>query len=95
MALGQAVKAWQGKRSSLFRLVVGDEGKKFNNVDTCGQCYKNFYSRNLRMFVISQSVCAWQVLPAYLNVFRYGQEPTQELAPERCFSQVGYPSCKH
>jgi len=27
------------------------------------QCYKTFYGRNLRMFVISYSVCPWQDFP--------------------------------
>jgi len=29
-----------------------------------GQCYKTFYVRNLRIFVISWSVCPWQGFPA-------------------------------
>jgi len=29
-----------------------------------GQCYKTFYGRKLRIFVISQSVCPWQAFPA-------------------------------
>jgi hypothetical protein len=29
-----------------------------------GQCYKTFYARNLRIFVISQSVCPWPAFPA-------------------------------
>ncbi len=29
-----------------------------------GQCYKIFYDRNLRIFVISWSVCPWQAFPA-------------------------------
>jgi hypothetical protein len=33
-------------------------------VTTWGQCYKTFYGRNLRIFVISWSVCSWKVLPA-------------------------------
>ncbi len=32
-----------------------------------GQCYKPFYGRNLRIFVISQSVYLWQVLPSQSN----------------------------
>ncbi len=42
------------------------------------QCYKTFYVRNLRMFLISQYVCLWQALPAQSNVYRNGQEPTFE-----------------
>jgi hypothetical protein len=28
------------------------------------QCYKTFSVRNLRIFVISESVCPWQAFPA-------------------------------
>jgi len=31
---------------------------------TSAQCYKTFHVRNLRIFVISQSVCPWQGFPA-------------------------------
>ncbi len=41
-----------------------------------GQCHKNFFVRNLRIFVISQSVCPWQAFPAQSNVCVRGQEPT-------------------
>ncbi len=30
-----------------------------------GQCYKTLYVRNLRIFLISQSVCVWQALQIY------------------------------
>jgi hypothetical protein len=39
---------------------------------------KNFFVRNLWIFLISYSVCLWQVLPAYSNVCGQGQEPTLE-----------------
>jgi hypothetical protein len=29
-----------------------------------GQCYKTFYVRNLRIFILSYSVCPWQGFPA-------------------------------
>ncbi len=29
-----------------------------------GQCYKTFYDRKLRLFIISYSVCPWQAFPA-------------------------------
>ncbi len=46
------------------------------------QCYKTFYGRNLRIFVISQSVCPWQVLPAYQSI--------------ACLARQGaYPRVKH
>jgi hypothetical protein len=28
------------------------------------QCYKTFYGRNLRIFVINYIVCPWQAFPA-------------------------------
>jgi hypothetical protein len=27
--------------------------------DSWGQCYKTFYSRKLRIFALSQSICRW------------------------------------
>ncbi len=44
-----------------------------------GQCYKTFYVRSLRMFVISQSVCPWKTFPVQSNVIL----PTSG-APLRC-----------
>jgi hypothetical protein len=35
-----------------------------------GQSYKTFYGCNLRIFVISWSVCPWQAFPAKSNVCR-------------------------
>ncbi len=32
------------------------------------QCYKTFYVHNLRMFVLSWSVCPWQAFPTQSNV---------------------------
>ncbi len=31
--------------------------------------YKTFYGRNVRIYIISQRVCPWQVFPAQSNVF--------------------------
>jgi hypothetical protein len=45
------------------------------------QCYKNFFVRNLRIFVISLSVCPWQTFPA---------------KPIVCFIRPGaYPMVEH
>ncbi len=30
----------------------------------CGQCYKTFYGRKLRLFIISWSVCPWKAFAA-------------------------------
>ncbi len=38
--------------------------KKISVESTWAQFYETFYDRNLRIFVISQSVCPWQALPA-------------------------------
>ncbi len=35
-----------------------------NLFDIWGQCYKSFYGRKLRLFIISQSICHWQAFPA-------------------------------
>jgi hypothetical protein len=46
------------KKAPLFGLNLA--GKSL----TKGQYYKAFYGRNLRIFVISYSVCPWQAFPA-------------------------------
>ncbi len=48
--------------------------------------YKTFYGRNLRIFVISQSVCPWQAFPAQPRRVR----PSE--APFRC-STLGQAPC--
>jgi hypothetical protein len=35
-----------------------------NDMALCGQCYKKFYGRKLRLFLISYNVCRWQAFPA-------------------------------
>jgi hypothetical protein len=52
------------KHSSLFGLIISYKQKKFFNTDTLGQCYKTFFVHNLRIFLISYSVCPWQAFPA-------------------------------
>jgi hypothetical protein len=42
--------------------------KMFYEIDTKAQCYKTFYVRNLRIYVISESVCPWQSFLAKYNV---------------------------
>ncbi len=56
------------KRSSLLQKSVIYGRKKFYNIEPRAQCYKTFYDRNLRIFVISQSVCQRQAFPAQSNV---------------------------
>jgi hypothetical protein len=43
-----------------------------------GQCYKTFYGRKLRLFIISSSVCSWQAFPDKSYVCGQVQEPTLE-----------------
>jgi hypothetical protein len=41
------------KDSSLFDLYDSSKGKKFYIIDTRGQCYKTFFFRDLRIFILS------------------------------------------
>ncbi len=41
------------------------------------QCYKTFYFSHLQIFIISWSVCLWQIFPASPNAYKKSQEPTQ------------------
>ncbi len=43
------------KHSSIFGLVVSNEGEKFYNIDTWGRCYKTFYGRNYVAIGVTQS----------------------------------------
>ena len=44
--------------------------------DNQGKCYKTFYGRNIRMLVISLSVCPWQSFPAKSNACWKSKSPT-------------------
>ncbi len=68
----QAGKACRGQTLQLAANFL----KIFYSIGTRGQCYKTFYVRNLRIFVISQSVCPWQAFPAQSNVCLVKQTPT-------------------
>ncbi len=57
------------KHSSLFSSIRIDYRKKFYSIGSRASCYKSHYVRNLRIFVVSQSVCPWQAFPAKSNVF--------------------------
>jgi hypothetical protein len=54
------------KHSSLFVLNAMEAKKNFD-IDTWGQSYKTFYGHNLRIFIMSLSVCPWQAFPAYVT----------------------------
>ncbi len=61
------------------------------------QCYKKFYSRNLRIFVIIQSACPWQSFPAYLmfaekaksNFLEWSTSGRLLSYPQRTFDKAG------
>ncbi len=53
------------------------------------QCYKTFFVRNLRIFIISQSVCPRQVLLAQSNVCGNTRSLPQSGVSKRCFIRVG------
>ncbi len=40
-------------KGAIPRRIVGDDEKKFYNIDTWVQCYETFYDRKLHFFVIS------------------------------------------
>jgi hypothetical protein len=53
------------KHCSLFGLVISNEEKKFYNIDTWCQCYKNFYLRHSQRGLVRQNVDLWQDFPAW------------------------------
>ncbi len=55
-------------KTSVIVPSVLDEEKKFSNLETRSQCYKTLYVCNLRMILISQSVCPLQAFPAQSNI---------------------------
>ncbi len=57
---------------------VNYDRKEFYDTGPWCQCYNTFYGRNLRMLVISYSVCPWQAFPAYTNVCKTGSCPIEE-----------------
>ncbi len=57
-------KAWKGQMFQLLELFNCGANKKFYDIGPGAQCYKTFYVRNLRMFVISYNVCQLQDFPA-------------------------------
>ncbi len=68
------------------------------------QYYETFYSRNLRIFTQSYSVCPWQAFPAYSNkpsslvrkLVTYGQKHFKALSPgERLSITLAYIAPAH
>ncbi len=57
------------------------------NTVTRGQCYKTFFLRNLRIFVISQSVCPQQAFLVQFIVCGQGQEPTLYCSTSKVIQQ--------
>ncbi len=61
---------------------------------TCGQCYKTFYGRKLRLFIISQSVCHWQAFQPNL-MFAVKAGAYLSKAPFRCSTLGQDPGLTH
>jgi hypothetical protein len=47
---------------------LGSDVASRENEDPRCQCYKTYYVRNLRIFIISKGVYPWYALPALSNV---------------------------
>ncbi len=84
--LDYAGRATNYKHSSLLGQFVKYVCKNVYNIGSWDLYYKTFYVRNLRIFVMSYSVCPWQAFPAFVG-------ETESLpksgAPERCLNWVG------
>ncbi len=52
------------KRPSLQKSISKFTPKFIYEIEPRWQCYKTFYGRKLRLFIISYSVCPWQTFPA-------------------------------
>ncbi len=74
--------------SSLLQKSVNYGNKKFYNTSTMGQCYKTFYGRNLRIFIISQSVC-----PSLVFAGKAGAHMSE--ATFRCSTSTWPPDLTH
>jgi hypothetical protein len=57
------------KHSSLFVGSIGNEENRFSQILTWGKVIKLFYLQDLQFSLISQSICPWQTILAYSNVF--------------------------
>ncbi len=76
-----------------------EQGRSQPECCTLAKCYKTFCVRNLRIFVVSQSICSWQSFPAQPNVcglwVRPGACPIS-IVPKSWFTWVGSGLiCKH
>ncbi len=60
-----------------------------HNLTTGVRCYKTFFSRNLRIFVISWSVCTWKSLSSLFYCLRVRPEPTRAKNLSLPHSRVG------
>ena len=57
---------------------------------SCGQCYKTFFVRDLRILVVGLSVCRWQAFQACSDkhssllrkIVNYGQKKFVTLVPD-------------
>ena len=53
--------------TGLLQKYVNYGRKKFHSTGPRAKCYKTFYGRNLRTFVINLSLCPWQAFLVYSN----------------------------
>jgi hypothetical protein len=58
--------SFNGERRKTFaqNIVAVQVGKKYDICASWGLYNKTFGTRNLRVFVVSKSVCPWQAFPA-------------------------------
>ncbi len=61
----------------------------FITLDTRGQCYRTFYGRNLRMFVVSQGVALGRPFQPSIMFADKARSLPKSVVPERCSSVIG------
>jgi hypothetical protein len=61
-------KALPGTNALAYFAGVSVTTELFYDIYTYAQCYIKFCVCNLRMFVVSESVCPWQAFPDKSNV---------------------------
>ncbi len=70
------------KDSSLFSHLIKFVCKGFYNIDPRGQCFKTFYCRVLRIFIISYSFFSLTTISSLMSASKTGAYPSE--APFRC-----------
>ncbi len=86
--------SFQNIRWYQHRMPVNYHGRKINNIGSTGLSYKTFYGCNLRIFVISQSVCPSHAFqPSQMFVGEARAYPSEALL--RCSTQGWAPCHAH